>query len=161
MQVCSPLISLPQTHDILLESSWYINVAIISIEGTNSELHGQFICQKTEQYFVTTSLDIGGNETPRQTIANGFKGDILCWELYTQDEVKDSTYPERLKNLIIKNQMKLYTKKIKEEEEEVGVDLTQRNDVVNNNDWLQTLIIRDLPTFDGEQPPAVKRMKVM
>ena len=125
---------------------------IICIEGTSPELHGQFTCQKTEQMFITTSLDIGGNETLKQTIADGFKGDILCWELYVQDGVKDSTYPEKLKNLIIKNQMELYAAK-----NEVN-DLTQR--VENNDDWLQTLIIRDPLAFDAEQPPAVKRKKL-
>ena len=109
----------------------------ICIEGTSSELHGEFICQKTDPIYVEKFVDIGGFEdVERQSIVDGFKGDISSFELCAQNDVKDLKelkYPEMLKDLIIKD---------------------QKSDV-NKNDWLYQVSDEEV------EPPCAKRMKVM
>ena len=108
----------------------------ICIEGTSSELHGEFICRKADPRLIQTFVDIGGFEDVEiQSISDGFKGDISSFELCARNDVKDLKeleYPEMLENLIIKDQKSAVSKK----------------------DYVYQVSDEEV------EPPAVKRMKL-
>ena len=88
----------------------------ICIEGTKEKLNGEFICQKASGLFSQTFVDIGGfSDMTKPKLIDGFKGDISCFELYNNDNVKDLTelkFPDVLKDLMIENQKSSVSKNV-------------------------------------------------